>query len=111
MKKADIVRKLYEVADFNLLGAGTWPAQREFSAAFQRTLRDLGLEEDVPGMPRATRSTALGRELNVDLMMVFAGVWDPSEIPNILESNGYLEEAEVEAVFALNSGIEAERLV
>jgi hypothetical protein len=51
--------------------------------------RELGLEEDVPGMPGTTRSTPLGKELNLDLLMVFVGAWDFWDIPHILEENGY----------------------
>ena len=60
MNKAAIICKLHEITDHYLLGAGTWPADREFLPAFFRTVRELGLDEDVPESPRTTRSTALG---------------------------------------------------
>ena len=66
MSKADIIGKLFEVVDFQLLGDGTWLANREVATSFRKTLRDLGLEEDVPETPGNTRSTALGSELNLD---------------------------------------------
>jgi hypothetical protein len=52
---------------------------------------------DVPDSRGSTRSTALGKELNLDLLMAFVGAWDIWEIPYILEENGYLEESEAEA--------------
>jgi hypothetical protein len=48
------------------------PADREFLPAFFKTVRELGLDEDVPNSPRATQSTALGKELKLDLLMAFA---------------------------------------
>ena len=68
MNKAAIICKLHEITDHYLLGAGTWPADREFLPAFFRTVRELGLDEDVPESPRTTRSTALGKELKFDFV-------------------------------------------
>ena len=99
MNKAAIICKLHEITDHYLLGAGTWPADREFLPAFFRTVRELGLDEDVPDSPRTTRSTALGKELKLDLLMAFAGAWDMWEIPHILEENGYLEESEADELY------------
>ena len=96
MDKAAVICKLHEITDHYLLGAGTWPADREFLPAFFRTVRELGLDEDVPESPRTTRSTALGKELKLDLLMAFVGAWDIWEVPYILEENGYLEESEAE---------------
>ena len=111
MNKAEIFLKLREEADFHLLGAGTWPSDRESIAAFQKAKKELGLEEDVPGSPGHTRSTALGRELNVDLMTVFAGAFHVFDVPEILESRGYIEPAETRALISLESEAEAEKLV
>jgi hypothetical protein len=61
MNKAIIIGTLHEIADHYLLGSGTWPANREFLPAFFKTVRELGLDEDVPDSPRTTQSTALGR--------------------------------------------------
>jgi hypothetical protein len=110
MNKAEIVLKLHEVADFHLLGAGTWPAYEE-SAAFIKAAKDMGLEEDVPGSPGCTRSTALGRELDVNLMAVFAGAFHVFDVPEILESRGYIEPAETYALISLDSETEAKKLV
>jgi hypothetical protein len=100
MNKASIICKLHEITDHYLLGAGTWPADREKLQALYKTFRNLGLDEDVPGSPGTTRSTALGKELKIDLLMAFVGAWDIWEIPYILEKNGYLEESEAEELCA-----------
>jgi len=65
----------------------------------------------VPGSPGCTRSTALGRELDVDLMTVFAGAFNVWDIPYILESRGYIEPAEADDLISLSSETEAEKLV
>jgi hypothetical protein len=111
MSKAYILSKLIEAADFNLLGSGTWPAHREFALAFHKTLMDLGLQEDVPGSPRTTRSTPLGLELKLDLMIAFAGAFDIWEVPVILQASGYLDDEEVDAVWQVSSEDEGRHLV
>ena len=108
MDKAAIICKLHEITDHYLLGAGTWPADREFLPTFFKTVRELGLDEDVPDSRGSTRSTALGKELNLDLLMAFVGAWDIWEIPYILEEYGYLEESEAEE-FCTGPLTEAER--
>jgi hypothetical protein len=108
MDKAAVICKLHEIADHYLLGAGTWPVDRESLPAFFKTVRELGLNEDVVGHPGTTQSTALGKELKLDLVMAFVGAWDLWEIPYVLEEHGYIDETEAEE---LCSGplVEAER--
>ena len=108
MNKAIIIGRLHEIVDHYLLGAGAWPADRETLPAFWRTVREFGLEEDVPDSPRTTRSTALGKELKLDLLMAFVGAWDIWEVPYILEEHGYIEESEAEEL-CTGPLIEAER--
>jgi hypothetical protein len=38
------------------------------------------------------RNTPLGRELHLDLLMVFMGLWDQWEIPMILEDHGLIDD-------------------
>ncbi|MGZ3327781.1 MAG: hypothetical protein ACXU85_11535, partial [Xanthobacteraceae bacterium] len=73
-----------------------------------KMVHDLGLNEEVPGCPRTTRSTALGREFKLDLLMAFVGAWDPWEIPYILEKYGFIDEPEAEEVL-IGSPSEVER--
>jgi hypothetical protein len=96
MNKAAIICKLHEITDHYLFGGGIWPPHWEFRPAFFKTVRELGLYEDVPDSPSTTRLTALGNELKLDLAMAFVGAFDLWDIPYVLESNGYLEESEAE---------------
>jgi hypothetical protein len=34
------------------------------------------------------------QEINIQLLMVFAGLWDEGEVPMILQENGLITEAE-----------------
>jgi hypothetical protein len=99
MNKAAVICKLHEIADYYLLEEGVWPINQEFLQTFFKTVRELGLDEDVPEMPGTTRSTAIGKELNLDLLMVFVGAWDFWDIPHILEENGYVEESEADELY------------
>jgi hypothetical protein len=108
MDKAAVICKLHEIADHYLLGAGTWPADRESLPAFFKTVRGLGLNEDVASHPGTTQSTALGRELKIDLVMAFVGAWDMWEIPFVLLKHGYIEETETDELWTSPS-VEAER--
>ena len=54
----------------------------------------MGLDEDVPDSLGTTRSTALGKELKLDLLMAFVGAWEIYEIPYILEEYGYIDESQ-----------------
>lgn len=71
-------------------------------------MRELGLDEDVPESPRTSRSTALGKELKLDLLMAFVGAWDIWEVPYILAEHRYMEESEAEEL-CTGPLIEAER--
>jgi hypothetical protein len=99
--KALVICKLHEIVDYYLLGDGTWPLDRESLQAFCKTVRDLGLDEAVAGQPGMTRSTELGKELKLDLIMAFVGAWDMWEIPSVLEEHGYIDETETEALFSV----------
>jgi hypothetical protein len=111
MRKAEIISKLHEIADFNLLGAGSWPGNREFLNVFSKARKDMRLEENFPGLPGTTRDTTLGREINLELFMIFAGAWCLYEVPEILKENGYLNDSEEDEIFASSTEIEAERLI
>jgi len=107
MDKAAVICKLHEIADHYLLGAGTWPLIGNLPTFF-KTVRELGLDEDVPDSPGTSRWIALGNELNLDLLMAFVGAWDIWEIPYILEEYGYIKESQAEELCA-GPLVEAER--
>jgi hypothetical protein len=56
----------------------------------------MGLEERVPGEAETWRSTPLGAELQLDLMMVFMGCQVTYEVPMILAEHGLIDEMTAE---------------
>jgi hypothetical protein len=106
--RAVAICKLHEMADYFLLGDGTWPADQEGLPAVLRTVRELGLNEAVAGQPGMTESTALGKELKLDLMMAFIGACEMWAIPDVLWAHGYIEDREWEELWS-GPIIEAER--
>jgi hypothetical protein len=102
MNKAEITGRLHQIADHLLLGAGNWPLSSERLEEFWKWVRECGLEEDAPDSgPGATQASALGREINLYLMMTFIGAFEIWEIPSILESKGYITEAEADELWEL----------
>lgn len=67
---------------------------------------ELGLTETVPGNPDQTQLTALGKELNTDLVMVSIGLWDYLEVPIILEERGLSDEFEADQIYERLEGSE-----
>jgi hypothetical protein len=101
MTKAAAIRKLHEIAEHHLFGSGGWPASGESLSAIFRTILDLGLEEEVHNGRGTMRTTPLGKEVSVDLMTAFAGCWELSDIPFILEDGGYITSKEHEELWEL----------
>jgi hypothetical protein len=91
---AEALCKLYAIADHRLLGTGGWPACEEETAAFFRITEDWELAEDGP-------ITALGFEVSIDLMTVFAGCEMLAHIPEILEHYGYINSSEADELWKL----------
>ena len=103
MNRADVYRELYNAVEFNLFGAGSWPADPEASAAFWKLLDDLGLTTDDPDKPGTTQYTSLGLELNVELMSIFAGAVNLWDIPLLLDLMGHLDDEEADAIYTSTS--------
>ena len=80
--------------DSRLFGGRPWFADQEVHNAMSKRLRDLGLDEQVPGKPGTTRSTNLGNEHRLDLMMVFMGHFGEWDVAWILEKYGLIDELE-----------------
>jgi hypothetical protein len=71
--KSEVLQTLHAMIHERLFGRGPWLVpSSEFNDAVAEKLQLLGLHE--PGeLPDSHRSTALGREVNLQLMMVFMG--------------------------------------
>jgi len=86
---------------FRLFGRCYWLADREACDALSRKLDDLGLQERVSGDEDTSRKRPLGNELPLDLIMVFLGLWDEWEMPNILERHGLIDEIDESRIYDL----------
>jgi hypothetical protein len=85
---------------------------RETVKALCTQLRELGLTEAVPDQPNTERLTDLGRELNIDLMQVFMGFWDPYDAALTLEEYDLISEDEIlELEMRLEERLEEEDVV
>jgi len=101
MEKRTVIQGLHAMIDSRLFGGRPWLADRETSDALRITLDKLGLQERIPGDILTTRSTALGNQLQLDLVMVFIGLWDEWEMPMILEDHGLIDEFDTSRLFDL----------
>jgi hypothetical protein len=94
LQKSEVIITLHAMVHEGLFGSRPWLADREIVEAINNKLRVLGLTEPVPERSDSERKTAFGRELDVGLMQVFMGVWEPYEVPFILEDYGLLSDDE-----------------
>ena len=101
MDKRAVIQSLHEIMVTRLFGGHPWLADREACGALGKKLDNLGLQERVPGDILTTRSTSLGIELELDLVMVFVGLWDEWEMPIILERYGLIDETDESRIYDL----------
>lgn len=98
------MKELHAILGVRLFGNGPWLASGEAALSIVRKLQDLGLEEVID---RDThRSTILGRELKVDLIEVFLGIFYEGEVPLILAEHGLLDSETAEDLMAREDIIE-----
>jgi hypothetical protein len=98
-ERSEVIQTLHALIHERLFGDGPWLAAREITTALIKKLDAMGLNEPIPEKPNTHRLTALGREVNIELMQVFMGVWCEYEIPMILEEYGLLSEEEIDEIY------------
>ena len=96
MNKAKIISELENMVVTRLFGRRPWLADRETYSAVKRKLIQMGLVEQIS--VEMSRITALGRELDVDLFLVFMGVMHEWDVPITLEEYRLLNESEFDAI-------------
>ena len=95
----NIVEDLHAMMTARLFGNRPWLADREACEALRRRLDELGLQEPVG--EEQTRSTKLGKELDLEIVMVFIGLWHEVEMIGILEDRGLIDEASAYILYEL----------
>ena len=98
INKAEIIVELENMVAARLFGRQPWLADRETYSAVNRKLIQMGLMEQVRDEPTRWRTTPLGKELDLDLFLVFMGVICEWDVPITLEEYGLLNESEFDAI-------------
>jgi hypothetical protein len=93
--RAALVSKLDALITARLFGPSEWLAHRAAASAIDEMLFNLKLQEPVTGQEGVTQSTTLGKELDLDLLMVFLGIYEPWDAVMILQKYELLDETEV----------------
>ena len=105
-ERAELVSLLDRFITRRLFGSGKWLGDPESDSALVRLLRDLNLEEEICSDTATRRNTALGNELDMDLLAVFLGLWNPWDAVMILEDFELIDEIEARQLY---SGLAAEK--
>ena len=98
MTKNEALSELHALVDARLFSGRAWLTDKETGDAVERKITAMGLSEKAPGEVETSRTTALGKECQLDLMLVFLGRWCHWEIPLILEEYGLIDEAKFELI-------------
>src|SRR6478752_5024789 len=103
MNKAKIIAELENMVVTRLFGRQPWLADRETCCAVNRKLIQMGLVEQICDEPQTWQNTPLGKELDLDLFLVFMGHWDECDIPSLLKEYGLIDESEFDAILECTS--------
>ena len=97
MSKAEIVVELDAMVSRRLFGCHEWLAEPETVSAVNQKLITMGLIEHISS--DTWQVTPLGTELDIDLLLVFMGLFEASEVPLILEHYGLIDERELDSLY------------
>jgi hypothetical protein len=111
MSKAEIIAELENMVATRLFSGQPWLADWETNDAVHRKLVQMGLVEVVCVESQTSRSTALGKELDVELFEVFMGHLCEWEVPSILEHYHLLDESEADAILERMTEANAETVL
>jgi hypothetical protein len=97
MSKAEIVVELETMVTHRLFGCYRWLADQETSSAVHQKLIKMGLLEHISS--DTWQNTPLGAELDLDLLLVFMGLFEIREVPLILEHYRLIDERELDSLY------------
>jgi hypothetical protein len=97
MSKAEIVVELETMVSYRLFGCHRWLADQETSSAVHQKLIKMGLVERISS--DTWQNTPLGTELDIDLLLVFMGLFEVREAPLVLEHYGLIDERELDSLY------------
>jgi hypothetical protein len=111
MNKAKIITELEDMVVARLFSRRPWLADAETCISVNRKLTQFGMLELVCEEPKTSRSTPLGKELDVDLFEVFFGIRWEDDVPIILERYRLIDESEVDAIYERMANDNAESVL
>jgi hypothetical protein len=111
INKAEIIAELENMVAARLLSGQRWLADRETNSPYHRKLIEMGLVEQVRDEPPTWRNTPLGKELDVDLLQVFMGLFAEWDVPLILEEYRLLDRSEADDIYERMTEANAERVL
>ena len=101
ISKTEVVARVDEIASRRLFSDPKWLVDGPIAAnVLDRTLQKLGLVEPLSG-GTGYQNTNLGRELNIDLQLVFMGLFEPWDAIHILEDHNLVSDDEIDTLFDL----------
>jgi len=92
MDKRTAIMSLQAMMHTRLFCDSSWLPDRDACISISAQLTNLGLQIEL-GEGRS-QETALGKALELDLAMVFVGLWDKWEVPYVLEQYGLIDESD-----------------
>ena len=85
MNRTAVVAELHAILDRYLRMKGMWPVDEKCFPALYRKFPRAGFGGGCSWEPGTKRNTALGTEINLDLIMAFLGIYDVWDVPMILD--------------------------
>lgn len=101
MHKRDVMIFLEALVVERLFGSSPWPPDPPTCEALSTTLFRLGLEEHEPGQHGTFRATALGKELQVDLVSSFIGLMEECSALHVLGEHGLMRMDEINLFYEM----------
>ena len=99
LSKTEILATVDTIASQRLFVDRKWFVDPKTASSLYTAIGELGLIEPAPN--NGTKLTTLGKELNIDLQVVFMGLWDPWDAIGILKDQNLVTENEVGALYDL----------
>jgi hypothetical protein len=93
--------KVQSIIMSRLFGADRWFAYEDEIPQLFKLIMKTGLAELVPGQSEWWQATVLGKQVGVDLLVIFLGIFDAFEAAEILADHGFIDDREVDRIWDL----------
>lgn len=105
----NILVELHSMIDQRLFGKGDWPGDRGACEKLNERLAELGLLQWIEGSVEGITPTALGLEIDLELMFVWLGNIRESDMIKILADRGLIDERAIDAISGMANSEAKER--